>query len=61
MMECHQALKQHDKLKFLNKKQFKCSTFWIVPHHHVTVLEKSIEGGHRDVLRKEGSEINGWE
>ena len=39
MKKCHQALKQHDKLKFLNKKQFKCSTFLIVPHHHVTVLE----------------------
>ena len=61
MKECHQALKQHDKLKFLNQKQFKCSTFWIVPHHHVTVLEKLIEGKLGDILRKEGSEINGRE
>ena len=44
--ECHQAIKERDQtIRELNEKQSKCSTFWIVPRRHVTVLEKVIGGG----------------
>ena len=44
--ECHQAIKERDKtIRELSEKQSKCSTFWIVPRRHVTVLEKVIGGG----------------
>ena len=44
--ECHQAIKERDKtIRELNEKLSKCSTFWIVPRRHVTVLEKVIGGG----------------
>ena len=44
--ECHQTIKEHDDtIRELNEKLSKCSTFWIVPRHHVTVLEKVIGGG----------------
>ena len=46
MKECHQAIKERDQtIRELNEKQSKCSTFWIVPCRHVTVLEKVIGGG----------------
>ena len=46
MRECHQAIKERDQtIRELNEKQSKCSTFWIVPRRHVTVLEKVIGGG----------------
>ena len=44
--ECHQAIKERDKtIRELNEKLSKCSTFWIVPRRHVTVLEKMIGRG----------------
>ena len=44
--ECHQTIKERDDtIRELNEKLSKCSTFWIVPRRHVTVLEEVIGGG----------------
>ena len=44
--ESYQAIKERDQtIRELNEKLSTCSTFWIVPRRHVTVLEKVIGRG----------------
>ena len=40
--ECDQVMKELEALK---EEHSQCKAFWIVPRHHVTVLEKSLGGG----------------
>ena len=42
MKECNQTKKELEALK---EEHSQCKAFWIVPRHHVTVLEKLLGGG----------------
>ena len=63
MKKCDQVMKERDQamkkcdqtknnLEAIKEEHSQCKAFWIVPRHHVTVLEKSLGGGAWGYVRE---------